>query len=95
MTSLVCVPRLLEVSRLVVGALKCSVTWKLGVQVLGGLSPMVEVVAEAVAELSSSFFCCPTRSRRYPDLDFAGAASVGIVLVRHVELGRFASTLYS
>ena len=56
---------------------------------------MVEVVAEAVAELSSSFFCCPTRSRRYPDLDFAGAASVGIVLVRHVELGRFASTLYS
>ena len=57
---------------------------------------MVEVVAEAVAEPSSSFFCCPTRSRRYPDLDlFAGAASVGIVLVRHVELGRFASTLYS
>ena len=57
---------------------------------------MVEVVAEAVAELSSSFFCCPTRSRRYPDLDlFAGAASVGIVFVRHVELGRFASTLYS
>ena len=57
---------------------------------------MVEVVAEAVAELSSSFFCCPTRSRRSRYLDFAGAASVGIGLViRHVELGRFASTLYS